>query len=102
MVYTITDNEKITLGETDRVKSIIQNISIILQTIQGSVPLYRQFGLSYNFVDRPIIVARPLLIAAITEAIQEFEPEVTVKNIRFDENIQNGLKPVVEVEISEQ
>ena len=101
MVYTITNGEKLKLNETDRVQSIIQGISVILRTIKGSVPMYREFGLDSSFIDRPILAARPLLIAVITEAIQEFEPEAAVKGIRFEENIENGLKPVVEVEINE-
>lgn len=101
MVYTITDSEKIVLNETDPVKAAIQHVSSVLRTVQGSVPMCREFGVNNHFVDRPVNVARPLMIAAITEAIQEFVPEAAIKNIRFDEQIENGLKPVVEVEIGE-
>ena len=43
MGYKITMSEigPISLNETDPVKSILQNVSIILRTIKGSCPMYR-------------------------------------------------------------
>ena len=49
MGYKITMSEigPISLNETDPVKSILQNVSIILRTIKGSCPMYR------GYLDRP-------------------------------------------------
>ena len=59
MRYTVSAASTGTLrfNETDRVASILQNITMILSTRKGSVPLYRDFGLPMDFVDRPAPVA---------------------------------------------
>lgn len=98
------DLSKITLNEPDRVKSILQNISIILSTLQGTVPLYRDFGLNKRSVDKPINVAKPMIIADVTEAINEFEPRARVVSVSFleDKDSPGKLIPIVEVEIDEE
>ena len=60
MGYKITMSEigPISLNETDPVKSILQNVSIILRTIKGSCPMYRGFGIDATLIDRPIPAAR--------------------------------------------
>ena len=77
MGYKITMSEigPISLNETDTVKSILQNVSIILRTIKGSCPMYRGF--------------------------EEYEPRVRVKSVDFDtrSEMQGALIPIVEVEI---
>ncbi len=96
--------EGITLNETDTVKSVLQNIKIILMTRQFSVPLYRNFGLPMQFLDRPMAAARPLLIAEIKDAISEYEPRATVLNITLDAdlNAPGKLNATVEVEIKDE
>ena len=106
MSYKITgaDIGAVSLNEQNIVRSVIQNIAIILSTRQRSAPLYRDFGLPMDFIDRPIPVARPLLVAEITEAIARYEPRAALIGVTFelDEAIPGRLMPTVEVEISEQ
>lgn len=103
MSYKVTaaDLSRISLNESDTVKSVLQNIAIILRTRQGTVPLYRQFGLPMNFVDRPIPVARPMLYVEVKEAVEEFEPRAEVVDVTFEEDpaVPGKLIPTVEVEI---
>lgn len=105
MTITIIQEDiyPLTLNEEDPVKSVRQNVLMVLATIRGSVPLYRDFGLSAEALDKPINVARTLLISDIRESIEKYEPRATVKNIRFvvDAAEPSKLKPVVEVEINE-
>jgi len=106
MSYKVStrDLSKITLSQADRVSSILQNIAIILSTRQQSIPLYRSFGLPMQFIDKPIPVAKPLIIAEIQEAIAEFEPRATLVNVTFeeDESAPGRLIPTVEVEIADE
>lgn len=106
MSYTVVAGNlrPLTLNETDTVKSVMQNISIILVTALGSVPLYRHFGLSQKFVDKPIPVAKTMLYAVVKEAVEEFEPRAKVLGITFatDESVPGKLIPTVEVEISDE
>jgi Phage baseplate assembly protein W len=106
MVYKINpmDMTAVTLSEQDRTQSILQNISIIIQTRQQSVPLYRNFGLPMRFLDKPVQAARTMIIAEIQEAITEFEPRAALLGVTFetDESAPGVLVPILEVEINEQ
>jgi len=94
---------KISLGETDLVKSVMQNVSNILRTSVGTVPMYREFGIDARFVDSPINVATPIIYATIREAIEEFEPRCKVVDIDFVPDLSNpgALLPTVTVRIRE-
>lgn len=95
------DLEAVRLNETDTVKSVIQNIAIILSTPKGTCPQYRDFGLDQSFLDKPIPVARTLMYSKIKEAVEEFEPRAEVVNVTFDVDpaIPGKLIPTVEVNI---
>lgn len=105
MSYMVSSQnmDSITLNETETVKSVLQNIAIILKTRQQSVPLYRDFGLPMQFIDKPIPVARAMLIAEIQEAIAKYEPRATIVNVTFevDETVPGRLIPTVEVEVTD-
>lgn len=94
----------ITLNEKNTVKSVMQNIRIILMTRQFSVPLYRNFGLPMQFIDKPIAVAKPLLIAEINDAISEYEPRATVIDVILETDLRapGKLNATVEVEIKDE
>lgn len=106
MSYKVSaqDLDSIKLAQSDTVAAVLQNIAIILSTRQQSVPLARDFGLPMQFLDKPIPVARALMIAEIQEAILKFEPRATLLDISFeiDESAPSKLIPTVEVEILEQ
>jgi len=90
------------LNESDYVRSVLQNISNILKTRQGTVPFFREFGLPMEFVDQPMPVAAPTLIIEVREALMRFEPRAELVDISFTSNDHGQLFPVVEVEINEQ
>lgn len=102
MSYKVTpDLSRISLNETDAITSILQNVAIILSTIKGTCPLYRQFGISGEYLDKPIPVAQVLMYADVKEAIEEYEPRVEVVSIDFEASaIDPGkLIPTVTVEV---
>lgn len=100
-VVSPMDYEKLTLQETNTTRSILQNISVILRTYLGSCPLYRDFGITADYLDRPIPVAKTLMIADIRDAVNEWEPRANVLGITFqdDSELPGRLIPTVEVEI---
>ena len=103
-VVSPMDYSRITLQETDTVQSILQNIAVILRTYTGTCPLYRDFGITADYLDRPIPVAKTMMIADIRDAINEWEPRAGVLGITFteDTNLPGRLIPTVEVEINGQ
>ena len=106
MRYTVsaTDLSAIRLNESEIINSVLQNIAVILATPKGNVPLYREFGLENSFLDKPMPVAKVLMIAAVREAVEHWEPQATVVNVSFTEDAaQPGrLIPTVEVEIKSE
>lgn len=106
MSYTVTPASagSITLNESDTVRSVLQNIKVILATKQLTVPLYREFGLEMRFVDKPLPVAKALMIAEIKEALARWEPRAELVSVDFqiDADVQGRLIPFVEVEIVDE
>lgn len=101
MTYSVTAGAALTLNETDPVASVLQNVAIILATRRGSCPMYRGFGISMDFLDRPVPVAKTLAFSEIKETIESYEPRAQVVNVTFLEGPEapGQLDPVVEVTI---
>lgn len=106
MSYKVSaaDLTHIRLSEPDTVASVLQNVAVILATRQGTSPLWRDGGLPQNFVDKPIPVAKPMLLAEVKEAVERYEPRATVVGVTFTEDwvTPGRLIPTVEVEIREE
>lgn len=102
MAYLITAGAlgPIKLNETDPIASTVQNVGIILRTLEGTVPLYREFGISSEPLHMSIPAAKALLLAEIKEKVERFEPRVTVIGVSFQQT-GVGLIPTVEVEMRE-
>lgn len=100
MKYIIRSDEPIsfTLCENDPAKSILQNVLLIVSTRKGTVPMYREFGIAQNFVDRPQAVAQTLAAAEIREAVAEFEPRAKLTDIRFEHDPSGKTAIILEVE----
>ena len=96
-----TDLTNIRFNEPDTLPSVLQNIAVILSTPKGSVPQYREFGLSAVFLDKPMPVAKMMMIAEVRDAIERWEPRAQFVGVTFEERAaQPGtLWPTVEVEI---
>lgn len=103
MTYQVNavDMKKLRLLENNTIASVMQNIAIILSTPRGSVPMYREFGLPQDFLDKPMPVARTMLISALKETIERWEPRAEFVGVTFAGNASNPgeLDPTVEVKI---
>lgn len=86
MEYLFTP-QKIQIGATG-LQGLYQEINTLLATRKGSVPLDRDFGISWDFVDSPINEARPAIVAELVMQIQRYIPRIKVTTIEF-ENIPN-------------
>lgn len=97
------DLSTLRLNETDTVKSVLQNVAVILATPKGTVPMYRDFGVNMAFLDLPMPVAQVRMIAEVREAVETWEPRATVAGVTFDGSraAEGVLIPIVEVEINE-
>ena len=97
------DFSEFTLMENDLVSSVLQNVAIILSTLQGDVPFGREIGLAGKFIDKPMVLARTMMIAEIQDALLLNEPRATLKGVIFDEDVNapGRLIPIVTVEVND-
>ncbi len=67
-----------------------QCVTIILRTPKGTVPHRPEFGCdAWRWLDAPLPVARPRIVAAVVEAIETHEPRVAVERVQ----VQPGAAP---------
>ena len=101
MKYTVRSDEKasFSLCENDPVKSILQNIRLIVATRKGTVTMYRAFGTEQAYIDKPTSVAETLAAADLREAIRIYEPRATLLDIRMEHNQAGESAIILEVEI---
>lgn len=103
MSYTVkaTDLKNIRFNDPALVSSVLQNIAVILATPKGSVPQYREFGLSTTMLDKPTPVAKMMMRADVREAIERWEPRAQFVSMTFEGRVTQpgALWPTVEVEI---
>ena len=103
MTYTVNavNLSAVRLLENETVTSVLQNIALVLRTPKGSVPMYREFGLSQTFLDKPMPVAKVMMISELKEAIERWEPRAGFVGVTFAANASNPgeLDPTVEVRI---
>ena len=84
-----------------------QEIRTVLSTRKGSVPLDREFGLSWEHVDKPMPEAMQYMVAEIGMQLEKYVPRIKVRDIFFSSSSQDGavdgiLQPRVIVEIREE
>lgn len=100
------DLETINFFPKTIIEEVIQNISIILTTTVGTVPLDRRFGLTVNVLDNPINIAKSKLSIYILESIQDYEPRVEVLEIDFKVDVENTregkLYPAIKVKVKNE
>lgn len=103
MSYTVraTDLKNIRFAEQDTVSSVLQNVALILSTPKGSVPQYREFGLDWSYLDKPMPIAKVLMLPEVKEAIEHWEPRAKFVDMSLAEDpLKPGtLFPTVEIEI---
>lgn len=87
------------------VAEILQNVRTILTTRIGTVPLHRDFGVSWDHLDKPYPVAKSMMMVLVIEVVEAFEPRAKVVSVEFDETLDDVmeglLKPRVIVEVVE-
>jgi phage baseplate assembly protein W len=82
------------------VQEIVQNVRTLLLTRRGTVPLDREFGLSFEYLDSPIPRARARLEQEIWLAIKKYESRAILKHIKFEHDVMSGkMYPHVSIDV---
>jgi len=88
--------------QRDTLKSVAQNIVIILTTPKGSDPHRPLFGSElWQFLDKPLTaITKGKIKAEIVEAIHTWEPRVILEEVSLKKE-QAGLKVLIKYRIEE-
>ena len=78
-----------------------QNIACIIETVAGTVPLDRSFGLDIADVDLPTNILQSQMTNKIISAIQDYEPRVKVDSVVFVTDDNGVVKPDVRYSLAE-
>ena len=105
MKYNVTLTDAVDFSPQTETAEILQNVRTILKTRLGTVPLDRDFGLTWQHLDKPYPVAKAMMTAEIIDAIEAYEPRVKVESVDFEETedavVQGRLKPRVIVSVGD-
>lgn len=104
MTYEVTvDLSNIKIMPSTEIEEVLQNVQMILATMQLTVPLDREFGISANVIDTPISATQARLTAEVAAAVRKFEPRARVERINYGGDAPDGnLNMSVVVEIIER
>ena len=92
-------SQPVDLLESNEEKSIAQNVAVLLNTKKGTVPMYRDFGIPMEYIDKPSNVAEAILVAEITDALAEYEPRATLDDVSVEYDETGKMIVTVEVKI---
>jgi phage baseplate assembly protein W len=83
------------------ISEVMQNVRTILTTRRGTVPLDRNFGISFEFLDSPINTTRSKAEQEIFLQLKKYEPRAILKQIIWETDVISGhISPSVKVEIT--
>lgn len=106
MLYTINLNAPVSfqLRPKTRTEEILQNVRLLCATRKGAVPHYRDFGLSWDWLDKPVPVAQAMLHVELRDALAQYEPRAELGDVSFsgDSSAPENLIVTLELEIAEE
>jgi len=81
-VYTVTNTGFVPeLGLPEGAEEILQNVSCILCSRAGTIPMSRDIGLSHSWEGKPINVAQVQIIAELADVISQQEPRAQLEEV---------------------
>lgn len=80
---------------SDALAELNRRITLLLTTPVGTMPLDREFGTDWTFLDMPSEAAKSLFAAEVAEKIQTFIPEVRVDEVQWTVSEEGTLIPKV-------
>jgi len=89
----------IDLAPANTQQAVLQNVAVILDTVQRSCPMFRDFGLPGTLYGRPLNVVENILVGYLYDQIEEFEPRAIITDIRFEQNALTGrMIPIIHLQ----
>lgn len=82
--------ENIDLDPQNTHAEVLQNVAIILASIQKSCPMVRGLGIDGSIYGRLLPVIQNLLVAEIYDQIETYEPRAIIGDIEFETDNKTG------------
>lgn len=80
-------------------QEVIQNIAVILDTVQKSCPMLRALGIPSELYRRPLPAVENMLVGYIYDQIEEYEPRAVILEVTFEkDDIKGTLTPIIYIE----
>lgn len=77
-------------------EDVLRCLKTLYSTREGSQPLDRNFGVNWDFIDKPLPVAQQEYSFEVIKKTREYEPRVKVKEVVFEFDGENGkMHPVI-------
>lgn len=100
MNFVVNLDADVDFNPASVVAEVLQNVRTILSTRKGSVPLDRDFGISWEYLDRPIDVAQMLMRSEIIDAVSKYEPRATVESVVFEGSAEDALDGIMKPKVT--
>ena len=81
---------------------VIQNVRMIVTTVRGSVPLYRDFGIDPTIIDAPTQIAEAKLSTDIIRQVRKYEPRAQITNLTFQQTTDGHTTPHISITVKEE
>jgi hypothetical protein len=89
----------IDLAPANTHQEVIQNVAVILSTVQKSCPMFRGLGLPSELYGRPLNVVENILVGYLYDQIEEYEPRAIISEINFETESKTGkMIPIITLE----
>ena len=79
----------------------MQNLYCLLNTTLAEVPCYRDYGINKEFLSCPINVAKSMIVVAVSEALDNFFPELKLVNTTFKYDPERPDKLIPRFEVTD-
>lgn len=82
-------------------EEILRNLATLYSIVEGTAPMARSFGLSHEYLDYPIPIAKNMIALDVVEKTDIYEPRVRVMEVSFIQDTNGALTPKVTIAKSE-
>ena len=89
----------IEMEQSERAKDVRACLETLYSTREGTAALDRDFGLSWEFLDKPALEARAALEAEIISKTRKYEPRADISEITWEAGAGGSLTPKVVINI---
>ena len=90
------------LSDSEIAKAVKKCLTVLFGTRVGTQAMDRDFGLSWDFLDKPTEIAQAEICEEVMIKVKKYEPRANVEKITFEGSAVDGvLIPRIEVSINE-